>query len=192
MKKSNKKYVIVLLVVLLLGLAVGYAAMNDTLNITGTANAKGGDLDMIFTNACAFAKTEGINADGSSVVVSGEGDQLNVTVKDLHYPGAGAQVHVQIKNVGTLPAKLNGVKLTDDSNLEQREGIVVKGLDTLNTAHNTMNPGSTCEFDFTVEWDKSWTNQEANPSEISFGLQLDYTQDTNVEFSGEAGLHQDA
>ena len=42
MKKSNtKKYVIVALIVLLLALAVGYAAFADTLKISGTSNANG-------------------------------------------------------------------------------------------------------------------------------------------------------
>ena len=40
-KKSNKKYLIILLIVFLLALAIGYAAFTDTLNITGTANANG-------------------------------------------------------------------------------------------------------------------------------------------------------
>ena len=35
-KKSNKKYLIILLIVFLLALAVGYAAFSDTLTITLT------------------------------------------------------------------------------------------------------------------------------------------------------------
>ena len=41
MKNKKRNYVIVVLVVLLLALAVGYAAFSDTLTISGTANAKG-------------------------------------------------------------------------------------------------------------------------------------------------------
>ena len=50
MKNKKRNYVIVVLVVLLLALAVGYAAFSDTLNITGTANAKG-TFNMEFTSA---------------------------------------------------------------------------------------------------------------------------------------------
>ena len=38
---SKKNYFIVMLIVLLLALAVGYAAFSDTLTISGTANASG-------------------------------------------------------------------------------------------------------------------------------------------------------
>ena len=48
--KSNKKYLILLLVVFLLALAIGYAAFSDTLTISGTANAKG-TFDLEFQNA---------------------------------------------------------------------------------------------------------------------------------------------
>ena len=34
--KKNRKYFVVLLIVLLLGLAVGYAVFSDTLTISGT------------------------------------------------------------------------------------------------------------------------------------------------------------
>ena len=191
MKKSNKKYVIVLLVVLLLGLAVGYAAISDSLNITGSANAKAGTLDMEFSSSCGFVKTLGMDTANSSVTVSDDRDTLKVTIKDLHYPGAGAQVHVVTQNVGTLPAKITKVKPTYNGSSEQPEGFVIKGLDTLTTNHGTINPGDTCEFDFTVEWDRNWTDQNNEPQDITFDLGLEYEQDTQSVFNGTAGNHED-
>ena len=191
MKKTNKKYLIFVLVVLLLGLAVGYAVTSDSLKITGTANAKSGSLDMIFTDGCGFVKTVGMDTANSSVVRSDGNDTLTVTVKDLHYPGAGAQVHVAIQNVGTLPAKLTSVTPTFSGTTTAPEGIVIKGLDTLDINHGTMNPGTTCEFDFTVEWDRSWTDQSREPDSVTFDLGLEYTQDTQSVFEGSYGNHQD-
>lgn len=50
MKKTKKNYLIIALIVILLTLAVGYAAFSGTLTISGTATANG-TWDIHFANA---------------------------------------------------------------------------------------------------------------------------------------------
>ncbi len=179
MKKTNKKYLIIVLVVLLLGLAVGYAASNNILTISGKATAKAGNFDMSFTSDCSIVDAVGIDTAGSYATPSADGDTLNVLVKDLHYPGAGAKVHVVVKNVGTLPAKVGTVTLSDS--VANRSDIMVRGLDQINSSHPTINPDGTCSFDFTVQWAESVNTV---PSDLDFSVSIDYVQDTQSLFVG--------
>ena len=50
MKKSKKGYVIIALIVILIAIAVGYAAFSDTLTISGTATGAG-TWSVVFTEA---------------------------------------------------------------------------------------------------------------------------------------------
>lgn len=180
-KKSGKKYLIILLIVFLLALAIGYAAFSDTLNITGTANANG-TFDMEFQNA-NIDKAVGCDATGTTATISADKDTLSVQVKDLAYPGAGAQISVDIVNVGSLPAKVNSITPT---NIAGSSNIKIKGLDAIQTSHPTIAAGDTCKLTFTVEWDPESTGELTSEEKagISFNLAIDYTQDTSTVFDG--------
>ena len=182
---SKKSIVLVLFLVLILALAIGYAAFSDTLTITGTANANG-KFDLEFTTDSKFVSGKGIDTEGTKAVVSDDKDTLTVTVKDLAYPGAGAQFKAVIKNVGTVPAKVTNVTPT---NITGKDSIKITGLDAITTEHPTIPVNGTCEVDFTVEWDinKELTNEDGD--DVSFSLVIDYEQDTEA-FSGSTG-HSD-
>ena len=183
-KESRKKFVILLLVILLLALAVGYAAFSDTLTISGTANVNGSfDLQFVSAN-CSVVTYQGCTA---SVSVSNEdsgtnvtNDKLVVSVADLAYPGAGAEIHAQIKNVGSIPAKITNVTATPTGN---GSAIVISGLEIFSTSHQVVNPNGTCDFDFTVMWDPASTginNTVAgeNGNNYEFTLTITYEQET--------------
>lgn len=74
MKKSKKNYLIVALIVILLALAVGYAAFTQQLQIIGTATAKG-SWDIHFTEESIDVE------DAENTVALGDGDHsLTVNV----------------------------------------------------------------------------------------------------------------
>lgn len=184
-KKSNKKYLIVLLIVLLLALAVGYAAFTDVLTISGTANANG-TFDLEFQNATVDSQ---VGCTGTAEI-SADKDTLTVNVENLAYPGAGAQFTVDIVNVGTIPAKVTAVTPT---NVTGSSNIKITGLDAITTTHPTIDANGKCTLTFTVEWDKTSTAELTSEEKtgISFGLEIEYTQDTTETFSGSAS-HTDA
>lgn len=187
-KKSNKKYLVILLIVFLLALAIGYAAFTDTLNITGTANANG-TFDLEFQNATVDS-TVGCDAEGTKATISADKNTLNVVVKDLAYPGAGAQISVDIANVGTIPAKVLSVT---PKNVTGSDNIKISGLDAITTTHPSIDANGNCHLTFTVEWDKDSTANltEEEKAGISFGLEIEYTQDTSTMFEGTPA-HTDA
>lgn len=187
-KSSKKKYIIVALIVLLLALAVGYAAFTDTLTISGTASAKG-TFNLEFTKA-TLDKSEGVTVDdttpenGTYIKISDDKDTVNVVVKDLAYPGAGAQFTVVIKNVGTTPAVLKSVTPVgindDDIKVTFPDGLV---------AEEKIAAQGECTITFTVEWDKNSTLDTSTLGEtgktLDFSLTLEYEQDT-TPFNGAA------
>ena len=180
-KEKSRKGLIVLLIIFLLALAIGYAAFNDVLTITGTANANG-TFDMEFTS-CTVKNAVGVDA-------SADKDTLTVVVKDLAYPGAGAEFDVVITNVGTIPAKIKSVTPTG---ITGSNNIKITGLDQISTEHPTIEANGTCSLDFTVEWDKNSTQEltETEKNGISFELQVEYEQDAENVFEGTSA-HTDA
>ena len=50
MKRYNKKFYIVLIILILFGVSIGYSAINRTLNITGNSEIKQNTWDLHFQN----------------------------------------------------------------------------------------------------------------------------------------------
>lgn len=187
MKKSKRNYLIIALIVLLLCLAVGYAAFSDTLTISGTANAKG-TFDMQIASATIDTATaKGINTTTSSATISEDKNSVNVNIKDLAYPGAGTNVTVIVKNNGTVPAKLTGLTFegVDDPDIQV-------AFPTSLATGEVVQAGATCQITFSVKWklDSTLELTDSTEKSISFSAKLDYTQDTTA-FEGTAS-HTDA
>ena len=205
---SSKKLFIVLLIVLLLALAVGYAAFTDTLQISGTANANGTfDLQFIVDanveeNGCCVVSSEGVERATISLGTDDDGDandKLTVAVEDLQYPGAGAEFQAVIKNVGSIPAKVTAVNLDPDPTTNSN-AIRVEGLDQITTSPPTIEPKGTCTFTFTVKWDPEVTELDSHydgenindtTEKFLFTLDLEYEQDTE-NFTVNTVTHTDA
>jgi len=192
MKKTNKtgkKYLIAILIVFLLALAIGYAAFNDVLTITGTASANG-TFDLEFTSQ-RVVKEVGVT---SANIEKTADDELTVTVEDIAYPGAGAAFEAVITNVGTTPAVLKAVT---PEGLDDNASIKVKGLDAITTAHEVIQPNGTCTIQFTVEWEQAAEGEvqpeltDAEKSGVEFSLVLEYAQDPAAVLDTEPS-HTDA
>lgn len=184
MKRTKRNYLIVALIIVLMSLAIGYAAFSDTLTISGTTNAKG-TFDMIFQSASMdTANAQGIDKVNSSASIDPTNPNVvNVNVKDLEYPGAGVDVTVVIKNNGTVDAILKDMTFTgvDDTDIEigLKQGLVL----------NEIVPSQgTCTVTFYVKWK---TNSELKSEKsLDFSATLNYEQYT-PEFNGTTS-HVDA
>lgn len=184
MKKSKGKLTIAVFILLVLVLGIGYAAFSDNLTIAGTANA-GGKFDLEFTNNSKLVSSKGVRTTGENptgVSISSDKDTLTVNVADLGYPGAGAQFQAEIKNVGSVPAKVKGLKTTN--NITGSDAIKITGLDVIDSEHDVIEPNGTCKVNFTVEWDETKELTNENGDSVSFELEIEYEQSTEA-FSGE-------
>lgn len=180
MKKTNKKnHVIVALIVLLLALALGYAAFSATLNINGTAKGTG-KWDIRFKQDGRFLQADGTTVDeshnGSAVVSTTTNTNDTMTVKvDLKYPGDGVLLEAIVKNAGNIPAKLTGFTVTGTD-----DDFEVTGP-TMDTGTEVIQPGGECKALFSIKWKTGSTIPDLGTK--TFTITYNYAQET-TEFVG--------
>ena len=189
MKKTKKNYVAVVLIVVLLALAVGYAAFAQQLTITGTAKASG-KWDVKFTSATITNSiVEGTTANVANKATDGK--SIDVTV-NLAMPGDGANIEAIISNEGTVKAKIaeNGFKIvgtdgteftTDDNKTYKCGSILVKVPSVPDGTESDVN--GTHTFTFSVEWDPNDTSTNVDQT-AKFKITFDYEQADVGEFTG--------
>lgn len=165
MKKNKKRSVLIVLVVLLLALAVGYAAFQQVLNITGTAKAAG-NFEVKFVDPTTITTGHGtakITADDTVTVEA-----------TLGFPGDGCTVTTHITNAGTIPAKLTKLELlaADGTAAYSDEDIQIT---TPSIEGEELAPGETCEFTFAIAWKE---DSKADKKDVGFNIKFTYDQNT--------------
>ena len=101
MKKENSRtnYIVIALLVLVIGISIGYAALSTTLNINGKAS-----WDVHFANIIETAG--GVTATKAATITSGNATEVTYDVT-LTKPGDYYEFEVDVENTGTLPAKIS-------------------------------------------------------------------------------------
>ncbi len=107
-KKSDKNNILLVIGLLLLVaiIGIGYAALNQTLNITGTANIGTSTWDVHFENYSSRTASNVVPTTAPST--TGSPTTLSYIV-NLNVPGDVYEFQVDVKNAGTLPATLSSV-----------------------------------------------------------------------------------
>lgn len=165
MKKTKRNNVLIILVVLLLALAVGYAAFQQVLTISGTATAAG-DWEVKFIDPTTITEGHG------TASISGD-DEVTVNAT-LGFPGDACAVTTHITNTGKIPATLTKLELLsadgtapfsdDDITITIPE---IEGEDLV--------AGETCEFTFAIAWD---ADSKVETKEVGFKIKFTYDQNT--------------
>ena len=130
MGKNFKKIAVAALVLAVVGVSVGFAALGTTLSISGTSTAK--------TNSW---KIEMLNIDNKSGVTPTtqptiSGTTLTYSV-DLNNPGDYYEFTVDVHNDGSLPAKLSAAPVVTGTSsyithtVKYSDGTEIKKNDTL-------------------------------------------------------------
>lgn len=138
MKKNKSKLIIALVLLLMVFTSIGYAALSTTLNISGTANVAKAGWSLYFTN---IAVTSGSVAATTAPAVSGTTTTSLTYAVSLTKPGDFYEFKVDVKNAGTLAAKLSaapslsGVSTAQDVYINYTvtysDGTAVKAGDTI-------------------------------------------------------------
>lgn len=180
MKKSKKNYLIVALIVILLALAVGYAAFTQQLQIIGTAKAKG-SWDIHFTN-----ETIDVGDAENTAVLSNEDHTLTVNVA-LKKPGDTKTVTVDIVNEGTVDATLKGFTIVAQDGSSQTisgtggvytYGAIKMTLEELSIGTDLVAKTGSKTYTMTFEWPSNYTANTAVDDTATFTITFDYTQKT--------------
>ena len=186
MKKSKKNGIAIVLVVLLLALAVGYAAFSQALPINGTAKTQTGNWDVKFKSAEASKSVVTAATTTNTATVAQDGKSVTVSV-DLAAPGDGSNITTVIENAGKIDAKLTGFEVTrdftvsaDDANVYENGAMKLTVPAMTTNGSDVIKAGQSKTFVFSVEWDENINATEVQAA--TFTITFTYEQD-NVKFT---------
>ena len=108
-KKVRSNNVLAALIILLLGISIGYAALTTTLVINGESTIKKAVWDIHFTNVKTQDGSVSVNtANGEKIAYIPNTDETKVEYKVvLKKPGDFYEFTVDVVNSGTLDAKIS-------------------------------------------------------------------------------------
>ena len=141
MRKSNKNIILLILLLVIVGMAVGYAALSQALVINGTANITT-EWKILFTDI-----KEGTLVGAESKTAPSYTATTATFDVNLLYPGASAQYIVTVANQGSINAKLTSVDGIDTANAAAPTDITYT-IDA--QADDTLGSGDTKTY--TVSW----------------------------------------
>lgn len=168
MKKQN--VVIIGVIAFVIAVVVGYALFSETIRISGTATAKG-DFDVEFTSV-GTPTCDGYSKECTAAnlaTISSDKNTLNVTVKNLTYPGAYVKIPVTITNKGSIAAVLESI---DETGLTTDDNVKISYTGVAASA-NEIASNETQNMEITVTWD---SNSEQSSEDVSFSIALNYKQ----------------
>lgn len=165
---QNRKNVLIGgLIVAVILMAVGYAALSEQLEIGGTA-----EIDAEW-NVEIFSITETLTTDATTESTNSTATTATFEVK-LHEPGAIATYDVRVENNGTIDAIVDSINLQQSEDVADVEfefsGIEV-GSELAVDGHHIVS--------VTVKWDSEATEVPEPPAETTETLTLTivYVQD---------------
>lgn len=193
-KRNKRSYIIIALIVVLLLSAVGYAAFEATLSITGTATGSA-TWDVHFKDTST----------GGASAIKENGKKLEFSAA-LAYPGDAKEITAVIENSSTMPAKVTGFHVYKVNGTTDTE-IASSNIKTMSTATTTDDRiliwyepiatdgsesiaanGGTCTWKFVVFWNPTDTSSSTVTQD--FKVTFDYAQDTtNSDKQPSHGQH---
>lgn len=181
MKKSKKGYVIIALIVILIAIAVGYAAFSDTLTISGTATGAG-TWSVVFKEAQLLDDTGAVDsAHGDEPTIAGDGKSVTASV-NLSYPGDGVILDATITNQGTVPAKVTNVSLTGENGYNPTTDPDLEVVAANPATDEVLPVDGSCNVQYRIKW-KTDSTQTSIDSK-TFTVTFNYEQATE-EFTTE-------
>lgn len=149
MKTKSKNLILVVLLIAVVGMAVGYAAMSQQLVIKGTASITT-EWDVHFKSIVPSPMNA---SNGATDKVAPSFTSTSATFDvNLDRPGATAQYTVTVENSGTIDAKLTSVSGVTEANLIDPKAITYS-IDA--KANDVLSSKETKDYIVTVTWNAS-------------------------------------
>lgn len=178
-RKQKKRFSVVILLVLLLGITIGFAALTASLNITGTSTISSASWDVHFQN---IQVTTGSVTAVTAPTISANGLSISYEVA-LAEPGDFYEFKVDVKNAGSVAAKLSalptlgGVDTAQDvyTNYTFTHG---DGTAITTLANETLAAGATKTYKVRVEFDSNVNANQLPTSaqELTLTVGMSYEQ----------------
>lgn len=159
--KKSRNIIIGALLIAVISMAVGYAALAQQLSIKGTANIAA-DWDIEITDITMTANKGAKNHDNIAPSFTTTSATFNV---DLEYPGAYAEFDVDIENLGTIDAYLVNIAGVDTANAAAPE-VLKYTLTGVNVNDDLLQNGKATAH-VKVEWVASDDDTDVIPAETT-------------------------
>ena len=167
--KKKRNVIIFSLIGVLLCMAVGYAAFNTELKISGTSKVTS-NWDIEITNV-----TNGTPVGSAENTVAPTWDALTASMEaDLYEKGDAMEYDVTIENKGTIDAKLNDVLTNIENANSEAVNITFSGY----TKGEILKSKSVKVIHVKIEYNPNYDGEETS-SEVE--IKFDYGQNNNEE-----------
>lgn len=171
MNKKSKNALLLVVLLAIVGIAVGYAALSQELVLTGTATVKGlNDWKVHFADTSAVKGSSVTGVANNTFKL--DDDKLSGTFAATLEPGAWVEYTVVVVNDGSIKAKANGDPAVDG------DGTYTTCTVTQNSVGNELSSGSGSDV-YTVRIEASEDNVAATSVDEAWTVTFDYVQVTN-------------
>ena len=173
--RQKQRIIIGTLCAVIIGLAVGYAVLSQTLNINGTGGITS-DFNILFTDI-----QEG-TMNGTTTINKQITNSTTATFTiDLKSPGSNGEYLITVENRGTIDAYVESINGIDEANSTEPTDITFSIEDI---AVNDKLPASESKvFKVKVDWDSTSTSIPSTNKDLT--LSINFVQDTgNVPTTG--------
>ena len=190
-ERRTKALVVVVLLIVVAGLTVAFAALSTTLNINGTAYLDAAKWGIRFENLSSPTKIGSATTTGTAKIEETKSAEITGINVSLSTPGDKVAYTVDLVNKGTINAKIDNIEKTVLTEEQQRyltfkvtnqNGYEIKQGDILSA-------GETKKITITIEFIKDLTKEDlpTSTSTISLSYKLNFVQTDEKATSGSQG-----
>lgn len=177
-KKSNRKFVLLVLALLLFTITVGYATLSTTLQINGTSKINNAAWNVHFAN---LNVTKGSVAATKAAAIDSATTTIDYNV-ELTKPGDFYEFTVDVTNAGSINAKLSAIPTLGGVSTEQDVYInytVTYSDGKAIGANDKLAAGETKKLKVKVEFDENITSNQLPTTAQTLNLKfaMNYVQD---------------
>ena len=179
-ERRTKALVIVVLLIVVAGLTIAFAALSATLNINGTAYLDAAKWGIKFENLSSPTKIGSATTTGTAKIEESKSAEINGINVSLSTPGDKVTYTVDLVNKGTINAKIDNIEKTVLTS-EQQKYLTFKVTDRDGkeiSQDDILSAGETRNLTITIEFIKDLTKEDlpTSTSTISLSYKLNFVQ----------------
>jgi len=179
-ERRTKALVVVVLLIVVAGLTIAFAALSATLNINGTAYLDAAKWGIRFENLSSPTKIGSATTTGTAKIEETKAAEITGMNVSLSTPGDKVTYTVDLVNKGTINAKIDNIEKTVLTS-EQQKYLTFKVTDKDGrevSEGDILSAGETRNLTITIEFIKDLTKEDLpkQTSTISLSYKLNFVQ----------------
>ena len=179
-ERRTKALAVVVLLIVVAGLTVAFAALSTTLNINGTAYLDAAKWGIKFENLSSPTKIGSATTTGTAKIEEAKSASITGINVGLSTPGDKVTYTVDLVNEGTINAKIDNIEKTVLTS-EQQRYLTFKVTDKNGnevSEGDVLSAGETRNLTITIEFIKDLTKEDlpTSTSTISLSYKLNFVQ----------------